>query len=73
MTINIETVCTYKGKTIVRFNNGICYYIVIIGEDNSFGSVADAKKYINGQPTSWSIVPIWNELKEMVEAVEKMI
>ena len=74
MTINIETVCTYKGKTIVRFNNNLCYYIIIIGDyDNTFGSVADAKKYINGQPTSWSIVPMWDDLKEMVAAVETMI
>jgi len=74
MTIEIESVCTYKGKKIVRFNDGICYYIFIVGDkERTFGSVADAKKFINGQPTTWSIVPMWDVLKDMVAKVETMV
>jgi len=74
MDIEIESVCTYKGKKIVRFNVGICYYIFIVGDkERTFCSVADAKKFINGKPTTWSIVPMWDVLKDMVAKVETMV
>lgn len=74
MAIEIESICTYKGKKIVRFNNGICYYIFIVGDkERTFGSVSDAKRFISGQPTTWSIVPMWDVLKDMVAKAETMV
>ena len=74
MRIEIESTCTFKGKTIVRFNDGISYYIFIVGDyEHTFGSIADAKRFLNGYPTTWCIVPMWDVLKDMVEKVEAML
>ncbi len=75
MRIEIETTCKFKGKTIVRFNiDEICYYIFIVGDrERTFGSIADAKRFLNGQPTTWCIVPMWDAMKDTVEKVEAML
>ena len=73
MVININSVTKYKGRTIVKFDNDICYFIFIVGMDKSFGSITDAKKYINGQPTTWSVQEMYAEFKEMAKVAETMI
>jgi hypothetical protein len=66
MTITIEKTYKYKGKTIVKANNGVSYFIFIIGENKTFGSVADAKNYINGKPTTWVVQDMWADLAQAV-------
>jgi hypothetical protein len=66
MTITIEKTYKYKDKTIVKANNGVSYFIFIIGENKTFGSVADAKNYINGKPTTWVVQDMWADLAQAV-------
>lgn len=66
MAIKIEKTYNYKGKKIVKAENGICYVIFIVGENKTFGSVADAKNYINGKPTTWVVQDMWEELAQAV-------
>lgn len=66
MTITIEKTYKYKGKTIVKAENGFCYIIFIVGENKTFGSVADAKNYINGKPTTWVVQDMWEDLAQAV-------
>ena len=72
MKLYLTKTYPYKGKTIVNANDGISEYIFIVGEKKSFGSVADAKKYINGKPTTWSVLDstLWqNGYNEAVDAL----
>lgn len=66
MAIKIEKSYNYKGKKIIRAENGFCYVIFIVGENKTFGSVADAKNYINGKPTTWVVQDMWEELAQAV-------
>ncbi len=66
MTITIEKTYKYKGKAIVKADNGVSYFIFIIGEKKIFGSVADAKNYINGKPTTWVVQDMWEDLAQAV-------
>lgn len=71
MKLTLIKTFSYKGKTIVMSDNGFCYYIFIVGERKQFGSVADAKKYINGKPTTWQVQDTsqWAEFNDAADAL----
>lgn len=69
---NLISTHPYKGKTIVKADNGLCEFIFIVGLRLLFGSVADAKRFLNDYPTTWSIIDttLWEDgFNEGVDAL----
>ena len=71
--VTITKTYNYKGKVIAYGENGFCYIIFIVGENKTFGSVADAKKYINGKPTTWAVQEMYEEQRQECRAAEKAL